>query len=517
MDLWLLLDMAASGAPDRLVLGRRSDGTSAAELRARALAGARAVTAAGAAHLLFLGSSGAAFPVALFAAAAAGVPLVPLNYRLPAEQLVDLVAQNAPAYVVADAWLHASLDLPAERLVTPEQWLALTSGGGDSGGDDSGLPLVADPDDVALLLYTSGTTAAPKAAVLRHRNLASYVLSTVDFQSAGEDEASLVSVPPYHIAGVANTVSNLYAGRRVVHLPAFTPQAWLETALAEGVTHALLVPTMLARVVEHLDAHPGSPVPPLRTLAYGGAAMPGRVIARALELFPSTGFVNAYGLTETSSTIALLGPEDHRAAAASNDPSVRARLASAGRAVPGIELVVRDESGAAQPPGVVGDLYVRGEQVSGEYRGRSDGPVDGWFSTRDRAWLDEEGFLFLEGRADDTIIRGGENVAPAEIEHVLGQHPGVADVAVVGLPDEEWGQRIAAAVVLRPGHEPGAAELQTWVRARLRGSKTPDLVVLVAELPRTDTGKLLRRQVQADLSSFPSGRPAATLTPEPVP
>ena len=404
--------------------------------------------------------------MALFAAAAAGVPLVPLNYRLPAEQLVDLVAQNEPAYVVADAWLHAALALPAERLVTPERWLELTEGGD---GDADGLPGVSDPDDVALLLYTSGTTAAPKAAVLRHRNLASYVLSTIDFQSADEDEASLVSVPPYHIAGVANTVSNLYAGRRVIHLPA----------------------------------------PALRTLAYGGAAMPSRVIGRALELFPDTGFVNAYGLTETSSTIALLGPDDHRAAAASTDPAVQARLGSAGRAVPGIELVIRDAAGAAQPAGVVGDLWVRGDQVSGEYRGRSDGPVDGWFSTRDRAWLDADSFLFLEGRSDDTIIRGGENIAPAEIEHVLQLHPGVSDVAVVGLPDEEWGQRIAAAVVPRAAVTLDEGELQAWVRARLRGSKTPDLVVLVADLPRTDTGKILRRQVQVDLTPAP-------LTPESV-
>jgi acyl-CoA synthetase (AMP-forming)/AMP-acid ligase II len=335
------------------------------------------------------------------------------------------------------------------------------------------------------------------------------VLSTIDFQSADEDEASLVSVPPYHIAGVANTVSNLYAGRRVVHLPTFTPEGWLETARTEGVTHALLVPTMLARIVEHLEEHPGTPVPGLRTLAYGGAPMPSRVIEQALRRFPDTGFVNAYGLTETSSTIALLGPDEHREAAASDDPEVRARLGSAGRAVPGIELQVRDASGAAAPVGIVGDLWVRGDQVSGEYRGATAGPVDGWFSTKDRASLDEDGFLYLGGRSDDTIIRGGENIAPAEIEHVLQQHPEVADVAVLGLPDEEWGQRIAAAVVPRAGSAPTPADLQQWVRQHLRGSKTPDLVVLLAELPRTDTGKILRRQLAVDLVPAP-------LTPESV-
>ncbi|MCW2614487.1 MAG: long-chain fatty acid--CoA ligase [Frankiales bacterium] len=495
MDLGLLLDMAVSGDPDRVVLGTADQGMTAQELQQRARNGAVAVQEAGAAHLMFVGSSGPAFPVALFAAAAAGVPLVPLNYRMPGEQIAALIAENEPALVIADAWLRDSGAVGPDAL-TPEQWLERTA------VDRSDVPLVGavDSDAVALLLYTSGTTAAPKAAVLRHRNLTSYVLSTIEFASADPSEASLVSVPPYHIAGVANTITNLYAGRRVIHLPTFTPEAWLETAHREGVTHALVVPTMLSRIVDHLEQDPAATAPKLRALAYGGATMPSRVIERALALFPDTGFVNAYGLTETSSTIALLGPDDHRAAGSSGDPEVRARLGSAGRAVPGIELEVRDEHGAPCPAGVAGDLWVSGEQVSGEYRGSAGNVVDGWFSTRDRGWLDAEGFLFIEGRTDDTIIRGGENIAPAEIEDVLQRHPSVADVAVVGLPDEEWGQRIAAAVVPRTGQTCSPEELQAWVRTHLRGSKTPDLVVLTDALPRTDTGKLLRRQVIADLS-----------------
>jgi acyl-CoA synthetase (AMP-forming)/AMP-acid ligase II len=495
VNLGLLLDMAVSGDPERVVFGTSAQAMTAAQLQQRAHSGAVLVQEAGASHLLFIGSSGPAFPVALFAAAAAGVPLVPLNYRLPAEQLSALLAENEPAYVIADDWVRETGAVDPARSVTPDQWIALTAVGRPE--EPTGT---ADQDAIALLLYTSGTTAAPKAAVLRHRNLTSYVLSTIEFASAEPSEASLVSVPPYHIAGVANTITNLYAGRRVIHLPSFTAETWLTTAHDEGVTHALVVPTMLARIVDHLEQHPELSAPRLKVLAYGGAAMPSRVIERALSLFPETGFVNAYGLTETSSTIALLGPDDHRAAAASGDPAVRARLGSAGRLVPGITLEVRDAAGAVLPSGVPGDLWVAGEQVSGEYRGSAGNIVDGWFSTRDRGYVDEEGFLFIEGRTDDTIIRGGENIAPAEIEDVLQRHPAVADVVVVGLPDEEWGQRIAAAVVRRSGQECSAEELQAWVRTHLRGSKTPDLVVLVEELPRTDTGKLLRRQVVTDLA-----------------
>jgi acyl-CoA synthetase (AMP-forming)/AMP-acid ligase II len=225
------------------------------------------------------------------------------------------------------------------------------------------------------------------------------------------------------------------------------------------------------------------------------------VLRRALELFPQTGFVNAYGLTETSSTIAVLGPEEHREALESDDESVRARLGSVGRVVPGVELQVRDEDGTVLAPTTPGLLFLRGEQVSGEYVGSSATDEDGWFATRDRGWVDDEGYLFIEGRADDTIIRGGENIAPAEIEDVLAEHPAVLEAAVIGVPDDEWGQRIAAVVVCTAGADADADELREWVRVRLRSSKTPDVVTFRAELPRTDTGKLLRRNLLAELAT----------------
>ncbi|MFN8019355.1 MAG: fatty acid--CoA ligase family protein, partial [Acidimicrobiales bacterium] len=323
----------------------------------------------------------------------------------------------------------------------------------------------------------------------RHRHLAAYVITSIEFASADDDAVALITVPPYHIAGVANTITSIYSTRRIAYLPTFSPAAWLETVRAESVTHAFLVPTMLARVVESLDGAPAE-CPTLRSLSYGGARMPITVLEKALAAFPDAGFVNAYGLTETSSTLAVLTPDDHRAAM-SGDPAARARLGSAGRLIPGVEVEIRD-----------GEIWCRGEQISGEYLGR--GAVtdeDGWFPTRDRGWFDDEGYLFIEGRSDDTIIRGGENVAPAEIEDVLLHHPDVADAAVVGIPDDEWGQRIEAAVVLRDGATADPEALRAHCREHLRSSKTPDRIVVRAALPHTDTGKLLRRAVLADLTS----------------
>jgi acyl-CoA synthetase (AMP-forming)/AMP-acid ligase II len=226
------------------------------------------------------------------------------------------------------------------------------------------------------------------------------------------------------------------------------------------------------------------------------------VIERAMRVFPpQTDFTNAYGLTETSSTLTVLAPDDHRIAAASDVPEVRRRLASVGRALPGVEIEIRDAEGNKVGPGVRGEICVRGEQVSGEYLGKgSRVGADGFFPTRDGGWIDEEGYLFLEGRADDIIVRGGENMSPGEIEDVLLEHPCVEDCAVVGVPDEQWGEAVAAAIVVRSGSRVDAEDLREFVKQRLRSSRAPQHVVFRDELPYNETGKLLRRVVREDLA-----------------
>jgi acyl-CoA synthetase (AMP-forming)/AMP-acid ligase II len=347
--------------------------------------------------------------------------------------------------------------------------------------------------------------------VLRHRHLVSYVLGSVEFMQASEDDAALVSVPPYHVAGIAAILSNVYAGRRVVQLPTFDAADWVALVRAESVTSAMVVPTMLTRIVGFLDSEgPDGPgLPTLRSLSYGGGRMPLPTICRALELLPTTAFVNAYGLTETSSTVALLGPDDHREAMASAEPTIRARLGSAGRPLPAIEITIRDDLGDEVPIGVPGEIWVRGEQVSGEYR---DSPPrltdDGWFLTHDGGWVDADGFLHVTGRIDDVIVKGGQNISPSEIEESLLQHEAVADAAAIGLPDRQWGERIVAAVVLHPGGAATADELRSTVRDRLRSNRTPDHVEFVAALPYNDTGKLLRRVLRADLAHLGDGSTA---------
>ncbi|MFW0786957.1 long-chain fatty acid--CoA ligase [Gordonia sp. CPCC 206044] len=498
MNITLLSDMAADGFGDRVVIGSRAGGITAAQLRSQAAAGAGLIAGAGAQAVVYLAVNGPAFPLAMFAAARAGVPLVPVNYRLGREQLDALLANHPSALGIADSQHAHILERAGLQVLTTEQWLdEVGRAAPTSGPDDGDVPIDGDPP--AVIIYTSGTTAAPKGVLLRHENLSSYVLGSVEFANADESEAALVSVPPYHIAAVANVLSNLYAGRRTLVLEQFTPEQWLQTVRDERVTNALVVPTMLSRIVE---ATGDTSVPSLRNLAYGGAPMPSRIIEQALALWPEVGFVNAYGLTETSSTITVLGPDDHRAALSDADERVRARLGSVGRALPGVEIEIRADDGTPLPAGRVGRICVAGEQVSAEYAGVGR-VVDerGFFDTRDKGFLDDDGFLFVGGRADDTIIRGAENIAPAEIEDVMLRHPDVLDVAVVGVPDEEWGQRIEAVVVVRPGAVRDADVLRDYVRTALRSSKTPDRIAYWDEVPRTETGKLVRRHVVERLVS----------------
>ena len=507
MNLMMLLEMASEGLGDRVALGSLEGGITYRQLYDQAEMAAARFRATSGDKVVLCDESSPAVPISLFGAAWAGMPYVPLNYRLPDDDLCALAERSAPGVAITDEAASFRLSgVEGLKTLTRQRFLDDPAGRATPcGAADWSM----DPEEIAVLLFTSGTTGVPKSAVLRHKHLVSYILGSVEFMGAAEDEATIVSVPPYHVAGVAAMLSSVYAGRRLVQLPKFDPDEWIDTVEREGVTHAMVVPTMLARIVEALDARGGEPLLGVRALSYGGGRMPLPVITRALELFPITSFANAYGLTETSSTIALLGPDDHRLAQYSEDPAEQRRLGSAGRALPGVEFSVRDDAGAELPAGEPGEIFVRGEQVSGEYLEQGSLLVDGWFPTRDGGFIDDAGYLFVQGRNDDVIIRGGENMSPGEIEDVLLTHPAVKEAAVIGVPDQEWGEKVVAIIVLHDQattspadgvHDRGASdgifsegEIQDLVRQRLRSSRVPEHVVVVDELPYNDTGKLLSR------------------------
>ena len=428
----------------------------------------------------FLSENNLLMPAALFGAAIAGVEFVPLNYRLSKEQLNMQLKRISPAILFTDQ------DIKVEGIKT----IGINSLTFDN---EAELNSHIDDEAVAVELFTSGTTGEPKSAVLKHKNLMAYILGTVEFMSAGAEESVLLSVPPYHIAGIAAVLSSSYSGRKIVQLPNFSAEAWVRLVIEEKITNAFLVPTMLKRIVEKFNENLN--LPSLGNVAYGGGKMPRSVIERAMKLLPHVNFTNAYGLTETRATICMLGPEDHRSAFNSSDALIKRRLSSAGRPIPSIELIIKNDEGNICLPEELGNVWVRGEQVSGEYKGiGSKLDSEGWFPTKDRGFLDSDGYLFIDGRADDVIVRGGENISPGEIEDVVRTHPNVEDVAAVAVKDIEWGEAVGLVIVASSPIEDD--EIIKLVRTKLRSSRVPSIIKYMDELPYNETGKLLRRVIR---------------------
>ena len=447
---------------------------------------------------------------AYYAAAAVGAVFVPLNYRAKPPELEYMIeTAGIRVLLVGDRYVPIVSDLRPQlasvrAFVTLDArragMLALDDLMGAAGDDFDETPI--DDDDTTILMYTSGTTSRPKGVMLSHNDFTAYVCGTVELADGTPRGTALLSAPLYHIAGATNIMTSLFAGRKLVVLPQFEPTAWLEAVAREQVTHAFVVPTMMKQLIDHASFERYD-LSSLQNLSYGGAAMPFPVIRRAIERFPKTvGFVNAFGQTETTSTLTVLGPDDHRL---DGPPEAvernLKRLLSIGRPLPDVEVKVVDDDGNPLPAGAVGELWVLTPRTMKGYAG-SDGGVttpaqDGWLPTRDMGWIDDDGYIFLAGRKDDMIIRGGENISPAEVEAVLYSHTAVEEVAVIGLPDDEWGQRVAAVVVARPGTGVGEAELSEFCRQRLASFKKPEEFHFLDALPKNQMGKILKKDLRA--------------------
>jgi acyl-CoA synthetase (AMP-forming)/AMP-acid ligase II len=488
MNIGMLLDAIASVIPQQPAVTVAEQSLAYEELFASASDVASVLTAIGPdGTAAYIGENSLFSAAFLFGAAMAGWCYAPLNYRLGAEELTSLVVELDPTIVAAPSDKLARLgsgdwqlweltgDIVADTARQSQAESATDTGSG--------------AEQPAILLYTSGTTGKPKPVPLRHGNLVTYVMNTVELASAAPSEAALLSAPPYHIAGVANLLTSVYRGRRTILLPQFSAPEWLEVSRHEHATHAMLVPTMLVRILAEVE-RTGEPFPSeMRDIALGGAKVSPSLLRRAATQLPAVGFVVAYGLTETSSTVCVLRPEDVRQAVTGDRESL---LSSVGRPIPGIELKIVGE-GAEAADGSVGEICLRGPQIgNGDAAGeRIDG--EGWLHTRDLGYRDADGFVYVLGRADDVIIRGGENIMPSEVERVLESHPVVTEAVVVGVPDDEWGEALEAMVVVKERTEEG--ELREHVHQHLAGYKVPRRIVSADELPHNSAGKVVRREV----------------------
>jgi acyl-CoA synthetase (AMP-forming)/AMP-acid ligase II len=355
--------------------------------------------------------------------------------------------------------------------------------------------------DTTILMFTSGTTGRPKAVPLTHESFASYILSNVEPADPETEEKNILTVPLYHVAGIQGVLAAVYGGRTLILMRQFEVKEWLETVQREKVNRAMLVPTMIKQLIDFPDFKQFD-LSSLKIITYGAAAMPFEVIKKAIAAFPGVSFINAFGQTETGSTIATLGPEDHDISGTEEEKAKKLkRLASSiGHPLPDVEVRIIDDQGNEVPPLVTGEIVARGPRIMSGYWQDAEKTAkaftpDGWLRTSDMGYMDEDGYIYLSGRADDLIIRGGENISPREVEEVLVTHPKVQDAAVIGIPSEEWGQEPRAVVVLSPGEIASEEEIIEFTRPKLASFKRPRSVVFVDSLPRSALGKLSRKKL----------------------
>jgi acyl-CoA synthetase (AMP-forming)/AMP-acid ligase II len=398
-----------------------------------------------------------------------GHPLAPIGPRLTAREVGGCVHGLAARVLLTDPEFEP---VAREVAATRDCRVAVI---GEPPASNRPLDLAPPGDAVAFVLHTSGTTGAPKAVPYRQDRLAERTRVNVRLCALGPRDVYATASPFHHIAGFGNYAVALAAGAAVAPVPRFTVSAWQELADV-GVTHALSVPTVLEVL---LDAGVLG-FPTLRVLQYGGSQIHPETLRRTLAAVPGVSLVNIYGQTE-GSPITCLTAEDHRSIAAGHRTDL---LGSVGRAAPGVEVRIADGG-----TGDVGEVVARARHLF-------DTDDEGWLRTGDIGRLDRDGYLFLVGRRGDTIVRGGENVHPLEVEQVLEQHAGVREAAVVGVPDRRWGEVVRAVIVpADPDAPPGAEELRAHTRARLAGFKVPTEWALADALPRNAAGKLVRRRL----------------------
>ena len=411
----------------------------------------------------------------LFATSKLGAVSVPLNWRLAPRELAAVVADAGPSVLVAgEAYVTAAAELAVPNIVVVgpeyEQWLDAHEPV-DPGGS-------GEPGDTVLQLYTSGTTGVPKGVLTTHRNLAAAAETSPRWEFDAES-VSLTPLPMFHIGGIGWTFLGLWNAATTVLVSEFVPEDVLDVVEAQRVTNAIFVPTML-QLLTDIPGAAERDYSALRSITYGASPITTPVLKAALHTFRCS-LYGVYGLTESTGGVVQLDPADHEH---------ERLLRSAGKPFPWVELRIVDGEVWLRAPNVMPGYFNRPEETAAALT------PDGWLRTGDGGFLDENGYLFLTDRIKDMIVSGGENVYSVEVEEALAQHPDVAEVAVIAVPDERWGEAVKALVVARSGSSPSADELVEFARGQLAGYKLPRSIDFVDELPRTPSGKVLKRELR---------------------
>jgi acyl-CoA synthetase (AMP-forming)/AMP-acid ligase II len=483
---------------DRLTTYREFD-----QLSNRVAHGLRAEGLKPGSRVGFLDKNSDLFYQLVFGAAKAGAVSVGINWRLaPPEVAYILNDSRAEILCVGPDFFGLVEQIKNElthvkRIIAMSprhpQWQDFSQWRDVQRADE---PAVAvSPDDVAIQMYTSGTTGHPKGVQLQHRCFFDLQRlpphDDMQWNDWSDNDVSLVAMPSFHIGGVGYGVWGLRAGAKNIVVSEFDPGATLDLIETQGISKVFLVPSAIRMVVQHPKAQ-HTDFSNIKYIMYGASPIPLDLLRQAVAVF-KCGFVQLYGMTETTGAATYLPPDDH-------DMAGNERMRSAGRPYPGVELKVIDDNGKLLPARAVGEICIKSLANMLGYWNLPDATaktlIDGYVHTGDAGYLDEHGYVYVHDRVKDMIVSGGENIYPAEVESALFGHPAVADVAVIGVPDDRWGEAVKAVVVLKAGQAANADELIGFARNRIAGYKLPKTVDFIPELPRNPSGKVLKRELR---------------------
>jgi acyl-CoA synthetase (AMP-forming)/AMP-acid ligase II len=443
-----------------------------------------------------------------FASAKLGAIYLPLNFRARGEELEYMINFAEPKVLFIGQRYLEIIDSIRPHLASVKHYISIDVPHTDMVYYPDALESPAEVDqseieeeETTILLYTAGTTGKPKAVMLPHKSFSTYVLDNVSPPDPAIEERTILTVPLYHVAGIQAMMSAVYGARTLVMQKQFEAKSWMELVAREKVNRAMMVPTMLKQLLDHPEFGRYD-LSSLKVITYGAAPMPLTVMKRAIEVFPHVSFINAFGQTETASTITMLSPEDHIITGIGEEREKRLkRLTSIGKPLPDVEMKVVDVSEVELVPGEIGEIVARGPRIMTGYYKDSEKTgrtidKDGWLHTGDMGYRDEDNYFYLSGRSTDLIKRGGEYISPEELENLILTHPRIEDVAVIGIYDEEWGELPEAICVLKKGETCSEVEIMEYCRARLASFKRPRSVIFISELPRNSMGKLLKKELR---------------------
>jgi len=469
--------------------------------RIRRVAGALAARGLGrGGRVAFLDKNNPACLEVSLGAGLLGAASAVINWRLAAGELDYVINDSGASVLFVGAGLRPAVLAIRDRL--PQVTDVIVVGGPDDGYEE--LLAAAQPagrsrevaaEDLWLVMYSSGTTGRPKGVMLSHGNIVAHTRNAVPVAPMGPGDRNLVAMPLFHVGGICYALFGIYAGAPSTFTREPDPASLL-AAFAAGATHAFFVPAVVSALLAAGEPAIAA-MAGLKYLLYGAAPMPLPVLRQALAAWPGLNFVQVYGLTELAGVISALSPQAHR------DASRQDRLGSAGTLLAGAEMrVVDPATGQDAAAGQPGELWFRSAQRMTGYLNRPDDTAqaitgDGWLRSGDIGHVGDGGFLFVSDRLKDMIITGGENVYSPEVEQAVAGHPAVAEVAVIGVPDDHWGEAVKAIVVLRPGQQATSQEIIGFTRERLAHYKCPRTVDITDALARNPTGKVLKRVLRA--------------------